>query len=211
MKNPKTEKAPEIGKGPQDARGADFPETPTAVSKNQENATAGRETAVKQTSPEPPQTTPPFRAGVIGIYGNTAIPRIKCPGCKRTAFVVDGHFTCCDEPFDAQAITATKRMSSVVQPKAPPAVVARQIIEAQHYKCLFCQLSLVTGCNLNNGKRHRLKRMWLVTAHPFVLEDSCFAAACQICYRIAFVYNFPTLDDMRGHTALRRQIDGWAV
>lgn len=75
----------------------------------------------------------------VALYGNIAIPRGRCPDCKRTALIIKGRWACCDKEAIDAPINGFRRMTSPDDIRIGlPSKKRKEYLEEQDYRCLYC-------------------------------------------------------------------------
>lgn len=135
----------------------------------------------------------------LAIYGNTAIPRDKCPDCNTFALIVDGKFACCDRT----APNTKKKAMVFVQAerrRKPPTVAVRQRLLAEfNDSCAYCgqRLNAIIGFR---GKIIQLRLNWdhaVPWSYSMNNHGHNFLPSCHVCNRWKYNRMFDTLEETR--------------
>ena len=155
------------------------------------------------------------RKSTLALYGNVAIPRGRCPDCKRTVLIVGGLYACCDEPA-AGRLGGTKRMSQPCHKrKLPPLPWRRAQLEKQSHRCFYCDVTIgdfVMRVTRKSSRPIRLRLHWdhlLAFAYSQDNNEYNYVAACHVCNGIKSSRIFATLDELRIYVADRREAKGY--
>lgn len=141
----------------------------------------------------------------LALYGNTQIVRAHCYQCKRFALVVDDILQCCDRRIEASP-TKVRRMSTPEERRRLPAKAQRErILEAQGYRCLYCDVSL-NGYVTYHDKIKKVRLTWdHMAPYTYTLDNHAenFAATCQFCNAWKSSLIFKTVDEVRIYVATK--------
>lgn len=145
----------------------------------------------------------------LALYGNIQLVRAVCYECGRYALVVDNEFQCCGLSVEA-APTQVKRMS---QPEAhrrwPSGKHRREILVAQNYRCLYCDVSL-DGYVHYRGELRKVRLTWdHMAPYSYTLNNhpENFAASCQFCNAWKSSLIFKTVDEVRIYVEAKWQTE----
>lgn len=146
----------------------------------------------------------------LAVYGNVQIVRADCYACGHYALVIDGELQCCGRRVEAEPVQI-KRMS---QPEAhrrhPSARHKREILEAQNYRCLYCDV-LLDGYVFYRGELRKVRLTWdHMAPYSYTLNNHAenFAATCQFCNAWKSSLIFKTVDEVRIYVETKWQSEG---
>ena len=135
----------------------------------------------------------------LALYGNISLPRGRCPACRRTVLIVNGHLACCDAPVSAVEILKSQRMSHPAEQRVPISrAEAKRILEEQSNSCLYCQRAFGSKF-LRRGQMVRLRLEWdhmVPWCHSMNNRASNYAAACHVCNQTKGDKCFATVDEV---------------
>lgn len=152
----------------------------------------------------------------VALYGNVGILRGFCPYCKRTAFILDELWSCCDRPCgDIGRVTETKRESQPEQKRGKPSKKRQEeVLRLQNYRCLYCDQvfgSVITY----KGKLRILKCVWdhqVPYTYNQDSRDGNFVAACQPCNSWKSGKLFQTVEEVQIYVQAKwEEVQHWKV
>jgi 5-methylcytosine-specific restriction endonuclease McrA len=127
----------------------------------------------------------------VAQYGSVRILRGYCPDCKRTAFILDNKFQCCDLPVKRVILEAETNVITLPSKRRRFSRKAKLIaLVSQLDQCLYCDRSFSLD-NLPVFDHFR--------PHSFVNDVSVYncAAACGVCNTLKGSRVFNTIQEAR--------------
>lgn len=146
----------------------------------------------------------------LAVYGNIHIVRADCYVCGRYALVVDGELQCCGRLIETEP-SEIKRMSEPeARRRTPSAAHKKEILEAQNYRCLYCDVSL-DGYVFYHGELRKVHLNWdHMAPYVYTLNNHAenFAATCQFCNAWKSSLIFKTVDEVRIYVEAKWEAGG---
>ena len=145
------------------------------------------------------------------VFGNTIIPRGKCPKCGRQSFIIDENFVCCGER--AGKINKFYKSESAAENRryTPSINTKKEILQNQNYRCIYCEKSF-DGYVWRKGKGIKLKVAWdhfLPFCFSYNNHETNFLAACQICNGIKSDLVFDSIQEAQTYIQTKREEKGY--
>ena len=137
--------------------------------------------------------------GVV-LYGNVAIPRVKCPRCRRMSLVVDMETLCCEVHIKKESIGDKVYRESEPPPqkrKGPSPKEKKRILEEQDYRCAYCDVafSVLVGVTWDH---------FVPWSYAQDERTSNFIASCSRCNQLKQAQIFTGIEEVRVYIASRR-------
>lgn len=146
------------------------------------------------------------------VYGNTRIPRGKCPGCGDTSLIVDGDHQCCGHQAEG-GVHGVKRLCEPAQKRRRlNKAEKKSILDEQDGSCFYCGRELGTYV-FKGGRSRLLKLTWdHVTPYAYGQDNRTtnFVAACRVCNGWKSSRVFADMDEAKAYLARRWSSSGWA-
>lgn len=146
----------------------------------------------------------------LAIYGNTQIVRADCWICGRYSFVVDGEIQCCGRPVDVDPAEIQRVSEPETRRRRPSAAHQREILQAQDYRCLYCNVTL-DGYVTYHGELQQVRLTWdHMAPYAYTLNNhpENFAATCQFCNAWKSSLIFKTVDEVRIYVEAKWRAEG---
>lgn len=147
----------------------------------------------------------------VSLYGNVAIQRAYCYACGGTAFVIDGYLQCCGRWWKHEPDRIKREVEPEYKRRGPGLKEQRQILEAQDYRCIYCECAF-HSIRFRRNRPIRLRIEWdhdIPFAYSQNNHTSNFVAACQVCNGLKSDLIFKDLDEARIRLRMRRAEKGF--
>lgn len=146
----------------------------------------------------------------LAIYGNVQIIRADCYACGRYALVIDGALQCCGRLVETEPVEIKRMSQPEARRRTPNAAHKKEILEAQNYRCLYCDISL-DGYAVYRSQLRRVQLTWdHMAPYAYTLNNhpENFAATCQFCNAWKSSLIFRTVDEVRIYVEAKWRAEG---
>lgn len=143
--------------------------------------------------------------GLLGMYGNTGIPRKMCPDCCQYSFVIEKQFTCCGRLVDVRPENFQQMSTASGCRRKPSKREREQILHVQNDCCLYCCRKFGSTLEVFGKTVFVSIRWdhWVPIAYRTDNRFKNFVAACQKCNAWKGSKVFETLEEARNYLARR--------
>src|SRR2546421_4336947 len=151
------------------------------------------------------------RGDYIGLYGRVRLTKAWCEDCQGHFIVQDGALACCGRSVEANPEKYKRESQPEQKRKAPPEKEKKRQLEAQDYKCFYCQRTFESTV-YRKGKAVKLKVNYDHMIPYALTQDNSainFVAACHVCNGIKTDLCFRTVEDAQFHIQGRWKEKGY--
>ena len=138
---------------------------------------------------------------VLAMYGTKVIPREFCEECETWALVIREKVQCCDKPSSDKQPDRVMRMCLSPDTRKIPALrVRRLILDAQQYKCFYCERKFGEWVKTLHKGLTKLRLHWdHQTPYSYSRDNEInnFVAACHLCNSFKSDRIFQTVQEAR--------------
>ena len=153
-----------------------------------------------------------YKKAYISQYGNTQIPRAKCPICNTFSFVIDNIIQCCDVSLkDSLTIEGIKIECLSTDSRNLSRKAKDYILKLQDNRCIYCNTPF-GFIRYRNGKKIKLR----IEFDHFVpynyarnSDTTNIVAACHVCNRLKSYKIFDTIEECQVYLKFMRQSKGY--
>lgn len=124
--------------------------------------------------------------------------------------MVDGELQCCGRPVEVEPVEIQRISQPEARRRTPDAARKREILLAQDYRCLYCNVSL-DGYVSYHGQLRQVRLTWdHMAPYAYTLNNhpENFAATCQFCNAWKSSLIFKTVDEVRIYVEAKWRAEG---
>lgn len=152
---------------------------------------------------------------ILSVYGSEVLIKTYCHNCEAYSFVREGKLICCGATYDGQDQPAeVQRESSAKEDRQHKTASMREkarILEAQDYRCLYCD-SFFDTLGYRNSVPFVIRLVWDHRIPFGYIADNSkgnIVAACHVCNAIKRDKIFQSLEEARLYIGMKRRHKGY--